>query len=411
MIHRYRFGWLFTMDGTPIQDATVTVEGDQIVSIEEAGIWPDVIDLRDWAVMPALVNAHTHLEFSNLDHPLGTEGMAFSQWIPEVIRYRQGFGENLAQEKALAIRAGLKQSAGFGVGVVGEIATLPLAEAAYDRSDVHVVSMLETLGLDPELIEQRKQQATEHADYRWSSSSVTSALSPHAPYSTSWELIDHCVALSQEYQLPLAMHLAESLEELELLESGTGPFRTILENMGLFRAADFPGGCKPANYIERLSSAYRAMVVHGNYLGEKGMEILHQHADTMTVCYCPRTHAFFHHPEHPIETLLADGIRVVLGTDSRSSNPDLNLWAEVQAVHQKFPDIAAEQLLTMVTSDAAFALGVEESFGSIEPGKRAIVSAFCIGQDSPDVLSQMLAGQPRLWDLGSGLDQLDVATA
>ena len=411
MIHRYRFGWLFTMDDAPMQDAIVAVEGGQVVAIDEAGEWPDVIDLRDWAVMPALVNAHTHLEFSSLSHPLGTEGMPFSQWIPEVIRYRQGVGENLAQEKALAIRRGLKQSAGFGVGVVGEIATLPLAEASYDRSDVHVVSMLEVLGLDPDTFDQRKQQASEHVEYRWSKSNVTSALSPHAPYSTSCELIDHCAALSQKHQLPLAMHLAESKEELELLEMGTGPFRTMLENMGLYRAEDFPGGRKPADYIERLAGAYRALVVHGNYLSEKGIEILHQHADTMTVCYCPRTHAFFHHPPHPIEDLLADGIRVVLGTDSRSSNPDLNLWAEVQLVHRKFPDIAAEQLLSMVTMDAAFALGVEQSFGSIEEGKSAVVSAFCIGKDSPDPLGQMLARQPRLWNLSRGSDEFDLTAS
>lgn len=410
MIRRYRVGWVFTMCGAPIQDATVTVEGDQIVSIEETGIWHDAVDLSQWAIMPALINAHTHLEFSNLNHPLGTPGMTFPQWIMEVIRYRQGFGENLALEKSQAIRSGLQQCAELGVGVVGEIATLPLIEAAYERPDVQVVSLLEMLGLDRDREEERLVQAREHAVYPWSNKNVTPGLSPHAPYSAGMGMIEQCVRLSQTHQLPLAMHLAESLEELELLEQGTGPFRGMLENMGLFQENDFPGGRRPADYIKLLAPAYRAMVVHGNYLAEPDMALLKQHQETMTVCYCPRTHAYFHHDRHPLEALLADGIRVVLGTDSRASSPDLDIWAEVQHVRETFPDIPDEQLLPMVTRDAAFALGVEDSYGTIDAGQKAMVSAFNVGVECPDVLAAMLGGRPRLWNLGVGLTQLDLAT-
>lgn len=410
MIRRYRVGWLFTMCGAPIQDATIMVEDDRIVSIEETGIWHDAVDLSQWAVMPALINAHTHLEFSNLKHPLGTQGMTFPQWIMEVIRYRQGFGENLAAEKAQAIRSGIRQSAEHGVGVVGEIATLPLMEVAYDRPDVQVVSMLEMLGLDRDRDEERLGQAREHAIYPWSHENVTPGLSPHAPYSAGMGMIEQCVELSRKHQLPLAMHLAESLEELELLEKGTGPFRLMLENMGLFQEDDFPGGKKPGDYIEHLAPAYRAMVVHGNYLSEPDIALLKQHKETMSVCYCPRTHAYFHHARHPLESLLADGIPVVLGTDSRASSPDLDLWAEVQLVSETFPNIPAEQLLPMVTRDAAFALGLEDAFGTIDAGQKAVVSAFAVGSDCPDVLSTMLGGQPRLWNLEVGLTQLDLAT-
>ncbi len=411
MIWKYRMGWVFTISGLPIQDATLLVEDGQIVAIEESGICPDAIDLREWAVMPALVNAHTHLEFSNLKQPLGTQGMAFPQWITEVIRYRQGFGENIAVEKAQAIRRGLQQSAELGVGVVGEIATLPLTESAYDNARVHVVSLLEVLGLDPDRTAERLAQAEEHAIYPWSLSNVSPGLSPHAPYSVPMEMVEHCVSLSAAQQLPVAMHLAETLEELELLEDGTGPFRTMLESMGLFREDDFPGGKRVMGYLKQLAQSYRALVVHGNYLHETEIAFLAEHAETMSVCYCPRTHAYFHHDRHPIEDLLAQGVSVVLGTDSRASNPDLNLWEELQFVQREFPDIPDEQLLSMVTKDAAFAMGLEESFGTIEPGRKGIVTAFPIPTDCPDVLTAMLAGQPRLWNLGEGLSEVDLATA
>lgn len=411
MIWKYRIGWVFTISGLPIEDATLLVEDGKIVGIEESSIWPDAIDLREWAVMPALVNAHTHLEFSNLKYPLGTEGMSFPQWITEVIRYRQGFGESIASEKIEAIQNGLRESAKYGVGVVGEIATLPLAESAYDISNVHVVSLLEVLGLDPPRVAERLAQAEEHAIYPWSLTNVSPGLSPHAPYTVRKDVVEHCVALSAAQQLPLAMHLAETLEELELLDEGTGPFRTMLENMGLFSEVDFPGGKRVMGYLKQLAQAYRAMVVHGNYLHETEIAFLAEHAETMSVCYCPRTHAYFHHDRHPIEELLAQGVSVVLGTDSRASNPDLNLWKEVQYVQKEFPDIPEEQLLGMVTKDAAFSLGVEDKFGTIEPGRSAKVAAFPLPAGCPDVLTEMLAGQPRLWDLGNGLSEVDLATA
>lgn len=410
MIWKYRVGWVFTICGLPIQDATLMVEDGEIVAIEASAIWPDAIDLREWAVMPALINAHTHLEFSKLKYPLGTQGMSFPQWITEVIRYRQGFGDNIGVEKAQAVQKGLRESAKYGVGVVGEIATLPLTEASYDHPSVHIVSLLEVLGLDPERVAERLAQAEEHAIYPWSLSNISPGLSPHAPYTVRMDVVQHCVALSAAQQLPIAMHLAETMEELELIEEGSGPFRTMLENMGLFSPADFPGGKRVLGYLKQLSQAYRALVVHGNYLHETEIAFLAKHAETMSVCYCPRTHAYFHHDRHPIEELLAQGVSVVLGTDSRASNPDLNLWKEVQHVQKEFPDIPDEQLLGMVTKDAAFALGVEDSFGTIEPGRRALVAAFPIPGNGPDVLTEMLAGQPRLWNLGNGLSEVDLAT-
>ncbi|PQO42118.1 amidohydrolase family protein [Blastopirellula marina] len=411
MIRQYRVGWLFTISGTPIQDATLLVEDGRILGVEEGEAGPAATDLRNWAVMPALVNAHTHLEFSHLTQPLGTEGMSFPQWITEVIRYRQGFGEDIAREKAVAIHDGLKQSASHGVGAVGEIATLPLTEASYAQSDVHVVSLLEVLGLDPDRVTQGLARAEEHALYPWSQPNVSAGVSPHAPYSLKREVVEHCVSLSAAKGLPLAMHLAETTQELELLEEGTGPFRVMLDNMGLFRTEDFPGGRRVLDYLKLLAPAYRAMVVHGNYLSEHEIAFLAEHAETMSVCYCPRTHAYFHHDPHPIEELLAQGVPVVLGTDSRSSNPDLNLWKEVQHVQREFPDIPESQLLNMVTRDAAFALGIEDVFGTIERGKSARVAAFPIVPDTPDVLSAMLAGQPRLWNLDGELSEFDLATA
>jgi cytosine/adenosine deaminase-related metal-dependent hydrolase len=91
----------------------------------------------------------------------------------------------------------------------------------------------------------------------------------------------------------------------------------------------------------------------------------------MSVVYCPRTHAYFGHDPYPLPSLLAAGVTVALGTDSRASSPDLNFWAELRYMHRHFGDVAPADVLRMGTLNGAIALGWEADFGSLTPGKRA----------------------------------------
>ncbi|HEY5311954.1 MAG TPA: amidohydrolase family protein, partial [Pirellulales bacterium] len=101
------------------------------------------------------------------------------------------------------------------------------------------------------------------------------------------------------------------------------------------------------------------------------IEWLAQHRARMAVVYCPRTHAFFSHPPHPLPKLLQAGARVALGTDGRSSNPDLSLLAELRFAARRFAGIAPQQLVRMATLDGAAALGLDDRTGSLEAGKDA----------------------------------------
>jgi cytosine/adenosine deaminase-related metal-dependent hydrolase len=120
-----------------------------------------------------------------------------------------------------------------------------------------------------------------------------------------------------------------------------------------------------------LARGPRALVIHGNLLDDKELAFVAGQRERMSVVYCPRTHAYFDHPPHPLPKLLAAGARVALGTDGRVSNPDLNLLAEARFVASKFPSIAPAEALAMITLRAAEALGLEREVGSLEPGKRA----------------------------------------
>ena len=109
--------------------------------------------------------------------------------------------------------------------------------------------------------------------------------------------------------------------------------------------------------IAAMSGLHRGLVVHGNYLTKVEQQLIVEHPN-LSLVFCPRTHKHFHHGPHPWRAVQQAGGRVVLGTDGRGSNPDLSIWRELQMVAAVAPDISAQRLLAMLTTDAAEALGL-----------------------------------------------------
>jgi len=163
------------------------------------------------------------------------------------------------------------------------------------------------------------------------------------------------------------MHVAESPAERELLSSATGPLAQTLRELGAWCDRAFPWGDDPFRMlIDRLSKAPRVLLIHGNDLSAAEIECLLPHPH-ITVVYCPRTHQFFDYQKHPVDHMLAAGVRVALGTDSRASNPDLSLWHEVQFLLHQRSDLSPKDVLAMATIGGADALG-RGDLGRIEVG-------------------------------------------
>ncbi|MEZ6113340.1 MAG: amidohydrolase family protein [Pirellulaceae bacterium] len=128
----------------------------------------------------------------------------------------------------------------------------------------------------------------------------------------------------------------------------------------------------------------RSLVIHGNYLTDDERQFIAEQQGRMTVVYCPRTHAYFGHEPYPLAKLLAAGVPTALGTDSRASNPDLDLWNEVLEVIRRHPQVAPAEVLQMATLNAATALGLASELGSLTPGKRFVTTMKqCSASDDP----------------------------
>ncbi len=368
---------VYPVDRPPLDGGVVTIAGDQIVAVEQfTTAVGNVHDLGEVALVPGFVNAHTHLEFSHLRQPLGRPGMPLIEWLPLAIAERQNRGHS-AEE---SIAQGVQESLLTGTCAVSEIATAEIS-AYTAESAVSFTLFLEVIGFS----RARAESAIVAVEQRLAAAArqrLHVGLSPHAPYTVSPALVNKLVHLARERVLPVAMHLAESADELELLATGSGSFRELLELRSMWDAEAIPLDTKPLDYLRLLADAPRSLVIHGNYLDQQEHEFLAAHVDRMTLVYCPRTHAYFDHPPYPLAKLLSTGVRVALGTDSRASNPDLNVFEELRQVARYHSNVAAESILKMATLDAATALGLEGECGSITPGKFANLVALPAQADS-----------------------------
>jgi cytosine/adenosine deaminase-related metal-dependent hydrolase len=363
----YRARTIVAIDGSPIDDGRLVVVGEQIVELTRGAGYGRTIDLGEVVLLPGLVNAHTHLEFSGLAAPLGTAGASFSHWLHEVIAYRR---EGTFQPRE-AMLAGLAESAAAGVTSIGDIATV-LPELFFDRppGTAHVTSFAEFIGLGAVRAEAQAARLSDLAA-RCEGDDVRRGLSPHAPYTVRRDLFEAIVRFGVEHALPLAFHLAESPDELQMLARGDGPLVELMQAMGVWDCDAVPRGSRPLDYLRSLAGLQRGLVIHGNYLDNEEIAFLATHADRLTTIYCPRTHAYFGHERHPLPKLLAAGAAVALGTDGRCTNPDLDLLAEMRQVARAFPELSAERIVRLGTIDGAAALGITADCGSLRVGKRA----------------------------------------
>ncbi len=379
----FRARWIFPIFRPPIQGGWVLTRGHAILAVGDQEPPPPgvpVEDLGDTAILPGLINAHTHLEFSDLTEPIGFTGIKLHDWVGMVIASRRK--RRLDPGKAVA--AGLDESQRAGVRLVGEIGTTPWAGFRHQQRTEAVV-FAEVLGLSAQRAEETLAAAAAHLAKSAVVPQVSGAISPHAPYSTSLATVQRSVQLAVRYNTAVAMHVAESEEERELVEHGNGPFAEKLKEMGLYQGEIFSQGSEATlELLKMLSQAPTSLIIHGNHLREAELDFIAS-CRAMTLVHCPRTHAFFNHPPHPLDRLLRRGATVALGTDSRASNPDLSIWNEVRWLLEQRPDLAWQDVLAMATLWGADALR-RPDLGRIAAGTSSGLIAVAGEASEPEAL-------------------------
>ena len=369
----------------------MALERDRIAGVG-SGPAADAVDLGRAVILPALVNAHTHLELSYLRDRV-PPSTRFINWIRVLMAARRQCPDASDPRILGAAREGIDEALASGTGLVGDISntlvTVPLLRDAGLAAHV----FYELLGFNTPDPQKRVQDARAQAHETGpGDDSVRVSLAPHAPYSVSPGLFSAIRAdLDGEAARLSTVHLGESQDEIEFLKDGSGAWRTLLEELGVWTDEWTPPGCSPVEYLADLGFLdSRVVVVHGVQFSGDDLATLRSLG--VTVVSCPRSNRYVGVGDPPIESFYAMGVSVAFGTDSLASVQDLNMFSELAHARRLAPRVSARTLLESATLCGARALRFEREFGSIEAGKRASLIVVQVPAGVSDVEEYLLTG-------------------
>jgi cytosine/adenosine deaminase-related metal-dependent hydrolase len=383
-----RAPWVLPIAAPPIRDGWVTVARGRVVALGR-GRPPDgpgvqVRDLGHAALLPGLVNAHTHLELSWLWGKV-PPAASLPAWVGQLLGQRFG-GPGDDPSK---IRPATIDALEAGTAAVADVANTPATQQALARSRLHGVVFREIVGFNPAdpaaLVEAAVRDAASHRSPR-----VDAHVVPHAPYSVSPEVIRLLAARAAAPGAICSIHLGESPEEIEFLHTGGGPWRAVLDLRNAWNPRWTPPGCGPVAYLDRLGLiGPRLLAVHCVQCTDAELARLAEAGAVIVTC--PRSNVWVGVGSPPASRFFACGARVAIGTDSLASASDLNLFSELAALHALAPEVPPARLLESATRIGAEAIG-RPDLGVIVPGARARLIAVDLPARVADVEAHLVEG-------------------
>ena len=384
MIQRAR--WVLPIDRAPIEGGWVESDNGRISRVGSGAPPAAAEDLGDVALLPGLVNAHTHLELSWMAG-LVPQAPSMNDWILNLLRVRREGAPGGADAELASARAAVNMMRATGVVLVGDITNNCITVEALRGSGLGGVMFYELLGfnaVDPEGLVRAAWQRLEKTNTDLKLSVVA-----HAPYSVSPGLFRAIAARSD--RTPLSIHLGESAEEVEFLRTGGGPIRETLDRLGVWTGTWRVPECDPVKYISDLGYLRSGLlVVHGVHLTDDALERLRKAG--AVIVSCPRSNIWVGAGPPRLSHFYAARLPVAVGTDSLASVATLNLFDELAEMRRLAPEVAAGTFLASATKVGAEALGFGKDYGTIAPGKRPGLVAVDVPASERDVEEYLVGG-------------------
>ncbi len=398
---RFRASWVIPIEAPPIRHGWVVVDRGRVVAIggprgDEAHVSRGASDMReenlgDVALLPGLVNAHTHLELSHMRDEV-PPAPNFVTWVRGVMAARRQRPDPRSAEIMDGIRRGIEEATASGTALVGDISNTLATFEPLAASPLAAVVFYELIRFNaPEPIALVEAAEAEIAALT-QTERVRASLAAHAPYSVA-PLVFRAIrkAVDRDGFMPCSVHLSESAEEVEFIQSGRGPWRALLEELGAWDPAWVPPRVSPVQFLDEAGFlGANLLAVHGVQMTLDDLGRLRARGATLVTC--PRSNGHTCAGAPPLQDFYDAGVRVAVGTDSLASAPDLNVFAELATVRALAPAIPAASLLRSATLEGARALGFDADYGTIEPGKRARLIAVDLPPGVDDVEEYLVGG-------------------
>jgi cytosine/adenosine deaminase-related metal-dependent hydrolase len=376
----------------PIEDGAVIISRDRI---RAAGSWTDLracangemADLGDVILLPGLVNAHCHLDYTDMAGLLPPP-KTFTDWLHLMISAKAQWGY---AEYARSWLNGARMLLQTGTTTVADIEVVPdLLPEVWNATPLRVFSFLEMTGIrarrEPSVV---LREAVEKID-SLAHPRCRASLSPHAPYSTLPELLRLSAREARKKRRTITTHVAESAQEFEMFVHARGAMHAWLK-----RNERNMADCGLGSPVEHLARngvlGKNLLAVHANYLGPRDAALLARRK--VSVVHCPRSHFYFKHRPFPLGKLLKEKVNVCLGTDSlatvyktRREKPELNLFEEMRALAGGHPGLSPKKILQMATLNGAKALGMAGRIGELSSKTFADLVAIPFAGKSSDAV-------------------------
>ena len=346
----------------------------------------NILDFGNAVVLPGWVNAHTHLELTNLRDIIQRK-KCFVDWIWQIATSKERESSSWILK---SIQDGLKMSWKSGTTTIGNIHQSLDGLQALKSSPLRATVFYETLGFNTKLEKTYIDRLENLINQSLPATKLYQpAISPHAPYSTSPYRYRHSLDVAQKHGFHLSTHISETQAEIEFLKTGKGDFSHLLEKLGIPYQAWKPPKVTPIAYLDQLGVLKKGpQLVHCNYLSEEDINCIARTGSS--VVFCPRSHQYFFHTNYPLEQLIRKSIRIAIGTDSLASNWSLDMRDELRRLLEFGADyLSSESILDMLTINGAKSLGWSK-VGRLENGWQADLVAIRLPPTTIETIDDIL---------------------
>ena len=368
---RYSAKYLYRLNDTePLKNGFVELEDDGTVIRTGVCEYPSAEDnFLDGAIVPGFVNAHSHIELSSLWKKF-RKGTGMAGFIDQINALRDSAP---LEERLEDIQRWMDILWRRGVSAMADISNCDESFAIKAASPMYTRTFLEVFGTEPEdcgavidsvLALQQKAHAC----------GLDAAPTPHACYTMSPELVTAASAEGLRSGF-LSFHSEETPEEEEMLKSGSGAMWENRVRAGM-SVPPVTGKSSLLYFLDRLQKAHLApfdehiLLVHEVCLDQEGIDAAKAVMHHPYFALCPLSNLFIHNALPPVGLMRRNGLKLTVGTDSLSSNDDLDIVAELFCLQENFPEVPLGELLTWACRNGAEFLGKEDIYGTLEPGKR-----------------------------------------
>jgi len=361
------------LSSPPIARGAVRVEGSEIIAVGPAAELTaqpgeTVTDLGASTLLPGLINAHCHLDYTRFKGTIAPK-QSFTEWIKNINALRRSF---TTEDYIESIAEGFTLLEQGGVTTVANIEAFPELLPHLPVPPLRTWWFLELIDVrvrndQDETLRGAMSFFEHHKDWLGGF-----GLSPHAPYTASVDLYRLARACGEKYGMLSTTHIAESVEEHEMFSHARGALHDFLAGLGRDNS-DCGQGSALSHLVEHGVIGGNCIIAHLNYLQDYDYELV---ASTgASVVHCPKCHTYFGHAPFPLKALRDHGVNICLGTDSLASNNSLDMRSEMREV-QEFHDLSDQEVLEMVLLNGARALGQVGKLGQLSPGATADLVAF-----------------------------------